>query len=414
MIEEFLALFRSEYFLYAWDAATVSAPVWIPALLVILWFQVYMNLKQRAWVKDQGSVLLEIKVPRELPRSPAAMELFLHALHQTGVGTLLDVYGKGRIRPWFSLELVSIEGSVHFYIWMHKKFKGLIETQLYSQFPDIEVHEVPDYTLNVHHDPDKIKIGKICHMILTQKDAYPIKTYVDYELDRDPKEEFKHDPIVPVLEYLGSLGKGEQAWIQIMIRGHAKEGIKHGRLTTKPDWKKDIEKEIEEIRKKNAPKSTEGNDLSKLAILTKGQQDTIAAMERHMGKFAFDTMIRVTYFAEKEKFDGNNIGGLLGSFRQFSSNTLNGFKPGFGADYDYPWQDFRGQRRMRNERRMLEAYKRRSFFAPPFKNFNNKPFILTTEELATIFHFPSQIVAATPTLSRLPSKKGEAPSNLPI
>jgi hypothetical protein len=39
--------------------------------------------------------------------------------------------------------------------------------------------------------------------------------------------------------------------------------------------------------------------------------------------------------------------------------------------------------------------------------------ILNTEELATIFHFPGQ-VAGTPTLERVPSKKAEAPSNLPI
>ncbi len=38
---------------------------------------------------------------------------------------------------------------------------------------------------------------------------------------------------------------------------------------------------------------------------------------------------------------------------------------------------------------------------------------MTTEELATIFHIPGK-VASTPTLARIPSKRSEAPANLPI
>jgi len=372
-----------------------------------------MNYKQRKYINGEDKILFEIRVPREMSRSPVAMEIFLNNLYQTSVGNLLDVYGKGRIRSWFSLELVSIGGAVHFYIWSHAKFKSVIESQLYSQFPNVEVHEVSDYALEVMHDPAKLNFGWIGQFALTKADAYPIKTYIDYELDKDPKEEFKNDPLSSVLEYLGSLTQGEQAWIQILIQGHAKEGLKHGRVFVRPDWKKASEKEIADIRKKAAP-MVEGTDVSKFTILSKGQQDVISAIERSISKYAFDTMIRATYFAENDVFDASKIGGLTGSFRQFSSNTLNGFKTGFAAKYDYPWQDFRGSKRMSNERNLLEAYKRRSFFNPPFKNFHGKSFVLTTEELATLFHFPSSIVAATPTLSRIPSKKAEAPANLPI
>ena len=82
----------------------------------------------------------------------------------------------------------------------------------------------------------------------------------------------------------------------------------------------------------------------------------------------------------------------------------------FGGDIAYRWSVHSPS----EAGEMLEAYKRRSFFNTPFKNFHNNPFILTTEEVATLFHFPSAMVAATPTLARLPSKKAEAPANLPI
>lgn len=411
MIERFISLFQSGAAEVVWRSAWTFAPVWVPLAALITWFDRWLAYKRREYIKSQGGILIEIRIPREMAKSPVAMETFLLSLHQTGVGSLLDAYLKGRVRPWFSLELVSIGGSVHFYMWLHPKFKNLIETQLYAQFPNIEVHEVPDYALKVNYDPGKYKFGWIGQFALTKADAYPIKTYIDYGLHTDPKEEFKVDPIVPLLEFLGSLKKGEQAWIQILVQGHTKEGLKYGRIFTKPDWKSGIQKEIEDIFKKGNPK---GTDKPNFNGLTQSQKDVITAIERSASKTPFDAMIRGAYIAEVDAFDPNNIGGFLGSFKQFGSNTLNGFRPGFSAAaYDYPWQDFRGKKKIDNEQKLLEAYKRRSFFNPPFKHFHANPFILTTEELATIYHFPGE-VARTPTLSRLPSKKAEAPSNLPV
>ncbi len=39
---------------------------------------------------------------------------------------------------------------------------------------------------------------------------------------------------------------------------------------------------------------------------------------------------------------------------------------------------------------------------------------LNIEELATLFHFPSKIVAPTHLVPRVEAKKGEAPSGLPV
>lgn len=392
----------------------VMAPLWVPIILALIWWDTWLHWKQRQWIREQGSALIEIKIPREILKSPEAMEIFLGNLSQVGVGNLIDVYWKGRVRPWFSLELVSIDGTVHFYIWTNAKLKNLLETQLYAQFPSVEVHEVPDYALGIHRDPERLSIGWIGQFALTKADAYPIKTYIDYGLEKNPKEEYKIDPIVPVLEFLGSLKKGEQAWIQIMVRAHAKEGLKQGRIVTKPDWKKGAEGEIAGIVKK-ATLKPEDEKAPKMIQLSEAQKKVIDSMQRNLSKPAFDTMIRAAYIAEKPAFNPGNIGGLLGSFRQFGSGDLNGFKPDFNAGKaDYPWQDPGGRSKAQWEKQLLEAYKRRAFFYPPFKNFHGNPFILTTEELATIWHFPSEAVAATPTLTRIPSKKAEAPANLPI
>lgn len=412
MLDAFTYAFDVEHFYRLLEIGKATAPVWIPTLLFLTLFDIWMSFKQREWVAKQGDVLLEIKLPRDMYKSPQAMELFLNNLFNPSAGNLIKVYLEGAMRTWFSLELVSMGGSVHFFIWCHKGYRQRIEAQLYAQYPSIEIHEAKDYAMDVHYNPEKLNFGFFGHLALTKPDAYPIKTYIDYGLDRDPKEEFKHDPIVSVLEFLGSLKKGENAWIQIIIQAHAKEGLKLGRFVTKPDWKKGIEGEIKKILEEakfrvDEEKAPSGQHLSE------GQKLVVSAIERNAGKTAYDTAIRATYFAEKDVFNPTNIGGLLGSFMQFNSNNLNGFKVGKGAGYDYPWQDLFGKKKMANEKALLEAYKRRSYFSPPFRYMFGKPFILTTEELATIFHFPGQ-VAGTPTLSRIPSKKSEAPANLPI
>jgi hypothetical protein len=62
---------------------------------------------------------------------------------------------------------------------------------------------------------------------------------------------------------------------------------------------------------------------------------------------------------------------------------------------------------------ILEAYKLRSYFQGPYKNSFVDKAILTTEELATLFHIPGSVVS-TPTVTKISSRKSDAPSNLPI
>ena len=58
---------------------------------------------------------------------------------------------------------------------------------------------------------------------------------------------------------------------------------------------------------------------------------------------------------------------------------------------------------------MIEAYRRRQFFHEPFVA---ETMVMSTEELATLYHIPSHAVE-TPSLGRIQSATGEAPVNLP-
>lgn len=399
------------------DAIYMWAPLWAPIVLLITAVNMWMRYIRLEFITKEGFVLMEIKVPKETMKSPLAMEIFFTSLYQTGSATYIDTYWKGKVRPWFSFELVSIEGQVKFFIWCTKKFRNLVEAQLYAQYPNISIIEAKDYMAWMRH-PDPVNSPMwATYFKFMKPDVYPIKTYVDYGLHEDPKEEFKIDPITSVLEYLGSMRKGEHVWIQIIIQAHRTLKLKDGVLFTQPDWKEETRKEIKKIRDESViqtKKNKEGIEFPGMPNPTKGQQNTIAALERSVSKWPFDTCIRGCYISSKEAFNPISITGLIGTFRQYSSNDdVNGFKLGWFTDFDYPWQDFRRIRRTQDEKEMLEAFKLRSFFQPPFKNFHQTPIILNTEELATIYHFPGS-VAATPSFERIPSKRAQAPANLPI
>ncbi len=389
----------------------LASPFWLPVALVLLFWRMWVYYIRSDFIANMKWVMLEIRLPKEINKSPAAMELVIQELHQTfGEANLIEKYWKGGVRPWHSLELVSIEGRVHFFVRMLKGSQKGFESALYAQYPDVEVHEVSDYTRMMHYEGDGEWKLWGCEFKLTKADPYPIKTYVDYGLDKDPKEEFKIDPMTPTLEFLGSLDKGEQVWLQILLRAHKKEDPKKGAWFEKTDaWADDAKEEIKKIIKDAVPEGVEDAKPS-LQNVTPRKKDVIAALERSVSKVPFDVGIRGIYLAQKDVFSPSRIGGVIGSVKQYSSNDLNGFKPSNTTGVSYPWQDFRGMRVRTKKRLLFDAFRRRSWFHPPYKQ---KHFVLNTEEIATMYHLPGG-VAQTPTFRRIESRKAEPPIGLPI
>jgi hypothetical protein len=269
-----------------------------------------------------------------------------------------------------------------------------------------------------------------CNFELTNKEeVIPIKTYVEYGLDRavgSLEEEQRIDPITPTLEFMGSIGVGEHMWVQILVRAAT------GRFVVKKDgveeagkaWTDRVKQVIKDMNAALVEKDKEGKVINNRRA-TKGETAVIEAIERNANKLGFDTGIRAVYVTKKENFDANRISGVTGIFRQYNTVDYNGFKPSGTTSFDFPWQDLGGTRIIKKKGKILKAYKGRGFFYGGFdfdkisKYFTHpnesggKPFILSTEELATLFHLPGR-VAETPTFTRIESKKGEPPANLPI
>ncbi len=409
-ISFYTMLIQTSQFKLVFKTLVATAPLWLTFVLGVLLWNIWLIYRRSLFFASLPTILLEIRLPKEIFKSPKAMEFLFNALYQTGgEGNWYDVYWKGQTRPWFSFELCSIDGKLHFFIWTQKKFKNLIEANLYSQYPGIEIHEVPDYVTTVGFNPEK-QNAFTAEFELTKPDPFPIKTYVDYGMDKDPKEEFKIDPMTPLVEFLASsVGMGHNVWIQIIARAHkAEDWDPTEKKLVDNRWSKGAEKEVDKIRAK-----TKGKEAGEPARrLTKVEEDIISALQRSVTKQGFDVGIRAVYIAPKDIFNSAVSAGVVAGFRNYNSGELNGFKAVRNPDttVDFPWQFIKKRKKNPKKQEMIDAYKNRGYF---YNQFSSPYFILNTEELATIFHLPGG-VATTPAFDRIGSKKAEAPSNIPL
>ncbi len=392
------------------------APIFLAVFLGSILWSLWMRYIRGKFYNSLKYAVLELRLPKETSKSPAAMENVITALHNTSLGGWVARFWKGEYPPHYSLEIASHEGQVKYYVWTEDRRKAGLMAALYSQFPGIEVYDRGDYTHGVTFDPDVTKLW-CAEFILTKPDPYPIKSYIDFGLDKDPKEEFKVDPMLYMIEFLSSVPLNQHVWMQIIIRGHLKQR-KAGLFMKKYDkWESDARDLVNEIMRRDPKTKKEREDVAEKKgqiSVSPGEQDVLKAIERSLHKNPFDVGIRCIYMAPKDQFNTPfGIGGCISSFKQFSSNELNGFKPNgekWIAQFDEPWKDYKDMRRNHLSKESLKAYKRRSFFNPPYQS---KPMVLNTEELATVYHFPGS-VAASPGLERVTSKKAEAPANLPV
>jgi hypothetical protein len=384
-------------------------------VLFYILFEQWQLSSRLHFTVDQGRTTLRIKLPQEVFKSPEAMESVFAQLHNPySCDNLGQAYIDGKHPQTFSFELVSYGGDVRFYANVPtKKIKNALEAQLYAQYPGIEVvEEKVDYAAEVQWNPQEWDMISF-HIGKKENQVLPIKTYIDYGMDKLPKEELKFEPMAPMIEHLGKAKPHERVWIQILCTPHIKRTFKAGSLNTTGTWEKEAAEKINELM---------GRDKSKLGaeetdsrpVLTMSERDTIGAIERNVGKYAYEVGIRAMYIAKAGSFDAEMIGPLLKSFSQYDIIGRNSVGPRWRTDFDYNWiSDHSGQRKIRMKKDELESYKKREYLEADRKTHVDSPKVFSVEELATMFHIPGTSVV-TPNMSRVESNRKEAPANLPV
>src|SRR3989344_1455154 len=103
-------------FFYDFFSVVIDAAyLWLPAITAYFAWKFWLYYIRLHYVSKIDWILLEIKLPREMPKSPQVMEIILSAMYQTRRGEAIHKYWQGMLRAWYSLEIASKEGNIHFY-----------------------------------------------------------------------------------------------------------------------------------------------------------------------------------------------------------------------------------------------------------------------------------------------------------
>jgi hypothetical protein len=401
-----------------------------PPLLYFVFKLLWMKYVQDDFSSKIKWVVLEIVPPRDIEAGPLPMESVFAGFAGVEKGpSMAEEFIKGELPVSFSLELVSTEGQVHFYVRTQVGFRNLVEAHFYAHYPNIEITEVPDYVANIPRTvPNKDWDLWGTDFVLVKNDLYPIKTYKYFEESVTGK---MIDPLAGLIETMGKIGPGQHIWLQYIV------------TPLKPTWSKDfgqayVDEFLGRTKEKqpgvfarlfadimdvitNIGKGLMGHEVAYSADavaekkeeqpvefrLTPGEKDALKALQANLGKQMFKTRMRHIYVGRRETFSKpTGVSAFIGGIKQFNDQNLNGFKP-YDLSKTYANYVMSAPRLRYRQRRIFRRYITRD--ADP----QSSRFLLSTEELATVFHIPDMAITA-PSLTRVTAKRSGAPSNLPI
>jgi hypothetical protein len=401
-------------------------------------------------------ILLEIKPPKEILKPFSAMENVFSLL----AGIIDDPnwrerWCNGALFPiayggWFSFEICSFGGEIHFYLRIPEFFRLSAESAIYSQYPEAEISLVEDYTKRVPKDIPNEKWDLYSEdYTLVNENHYPIRTYtMFFEKEIEEKrviEEKRLDPLDSLLESLSKIQSGEQIWFQICcvpifesqfpwIKKGRAEADRIAKRPPPPPEETIIDKLIQIL----FPGSKKGKKEASMELiapelrLTPGEKEILTAIENKIKKQGFACWIKQVYICKKDEPHNPGNARIIRGYmmNQFSAPNLNSFVF-YGATRTRIHYWIKSRRLyLRKRQRLREAIERiPSFFPwnitgnpPPLVKFlipfgyrilpgKKSVGVLNVEELATIFHLPIHIYV--PTVPRVETKKVGPPPGLP-
>ena len=363
--------------------------VWIP-IVGILVFLTYRNYKKVNHLKilNTDAVLLMLEIPRTNDKKELAAEQLFASLH----GILRDkeeLKNSDGIQEHLSFEIVSTGGQIRFFVWVPKVLQNFVEGQIYAQYPTVQIYTVDDDY--VDHRKDHT-VSYTAELTLTDTSALPIKTFDNFEVD----------PLAGITGTLAKLSpnKSEELWIQILTRPIPDDWHK----TTTDSWIKKVKTGgkfsfkigafdlawIGQAFRALAKPPTGGTDNPTPSVeLSERDKTRVSKAEDKATKLGYEVKIRLAYLGDDEISAKLNMQALVGTFKQYNSTNLNGFKMTGGNFH----------------KGALDDYKLRSF--------SDHGFILNISELASVYHLPHTSVE-TPNIVWSSSKTAEPPAKLPL
>lgn len=278
----------------------------------------------------------------------------------------------------FEVAVPYVGEEIHFYAAVPASLGDVLARQIQSIWSEAEVKPVDDY--NIFNSTGETAIA-----LIKQKERFilPVRTY----------QEMEADTFLPILGGLAKVNEvGEGAAIQLIINPapQYKKEIFSALRVLKKGWKlKDILKRPLSFSLSDFSEAIRGEKKEEKAESEKVIDDlAIKALELKLNKPLFEVNIRMAASAPSRLQAETLLEGLVGGFSQFGA-------PG------------------RNE---LKAVKRRNpadlIYRFSFRQFaKDEAVILNSEELASIFHFPTS-QTEIPKIKYLKTREAPPPANI--
>ncbi len=355
--------------------------VWMPIVAVLLYLA-WRNNQKATHIQSIDPVLLVLEIPRTNDKQELAAEQLFASLH----GILRDkseLRQSGGVQEHISFEMASINKMIRFYVWAPRHLRNFIEGQIYAQYPTVQIHEAEeDYTGRyITHS-----VVNTAELSLVDNEVLPIKTFTNFEVD----------PLAGITATLAKLeDDDEELWIQVLARPLADdwhqrasryvEQVKKGSITGLSGGGMGYVSQLFEVLAKPPEHAAAGGARE----ITEREKTRISEIEKKSVKLGYQVKIRIAYLGHDPVIARQRIQGLVGTFKQFNSTNLNGF------------------------RMTKSSFKREDVAAYAARHFTDSGYILNIEELASVFHLPHTNVE-TPNIVWASTKTAEPPAKLPI
>ncbi|MBI2805222.1 MAG: DUF87 domain-containing protein [Planctomycetes bacterium] len=145
-------------------------------------------------------MLLAVRTSSTNERGPIYMEQVLAAVHEANPQQIS-----------LSLEIGEYEGAVTLFVRFPPELRGIIEGQLYAQYPECQLEIVPERTV------EALEGHRTWYASLAlERDIFPIRRFVQFE---DTVQRLTADPLSALLTTVAlHRRKNMQAWMQLVLR----------------------------------------------------------------------------------------------------------------------------------------------------------------------------------------------------
>ena len=390
------------------DMNLVIGP-WIVYLIgsILIFLVLFLALKiLRIWVNKNrhlGHAIFLVRLPKEKPGEKEEKYDVQHlheeiAKGETVFASIGGLRAQRGILPWllgrndhFSFEIVAHEKRICFYFAAPKEMARYMEQQIHAHYPESMIEEIDDY--NIFSPRGEIIAG---HLKTERSFIFPIKTYKNQETD----------PMNSIINIISKLEAGEGIAIQYVVRSakgswHRKSSsvvreVANGKTLAEALRLNNISKVISKFGElvqaakppSAADKEKKFSGPKKLSAL---EEEVIKAVEDKNSRAGLDVNLRIVVSAQNKGKTSLFLDNLVSAFRQYN--------------YYEHGNNFRNKLARGNQKRIIDDF--------IYRRFEEKySFLLNTEELASLFHFPLSRTE-TPNIFWLTAKYAPAPTNIP-